>query len=90
MIRMPATAPIAAETAKLKPTMSRVLMPTRCAARRLAAIAVIGGLALGMLEAFSAGYLSSNYKEAVAFLVILAVLFAMPRGLLGRGKVDRV
>lgn len=52
--------------------------------------AVVGGLLLGMLEAFSAGYLSSQYKDAVAFLVILAVLFAMPQGLLGRGKVERV
>lgn len=52
--------------------------------------AVLGGLILGMLEAFSAGYLSSKYKDAVAFLVILAVLFAMPHGLLGRGKVERV
>ena len=52
--------------------------------------AVLGGLILGMLEAFSAGYLSSKYKDAVAFLVILAVLFAMPQGLLGRGKVERV
>lgn len=52
--------------------------------------AVVGGLTLGMLEAFSAGYLSSRYKDAVAFLVILAVLFAMPQGLLGRGKVERV
>jgi branched-chain amino acid transport system permease protein len=52
--------------------------------------AVIGGLLLGMLEAFSAGYLSSKYKDAVAFVVILAVLFAMPQGLLGRGRVERV
>jgi branched-chain amino acid transport system permease protein len=52
--------------------------------------AVVGGLLLGMLEAFSAGYLSSQYKDGVAFLVILAVLFAMPQGLLGRGKVERV
>ena len=52
--------------------------------------AVVGGLVLGMLEAFSAGYLSSKYKDAVAFVVILAVLFAMPQGLLGRGKVERV
>jgi branched-chain amino acid transport system permease protein len=52
--------------------------------------AVLGGLMLGMLEAFSAGYLSSKYKDAVAFLVILAVLFAMPQGLLGRGKIERV
>jgi branched-chain amino acid transport system permease protein len=55
-----------------------------------AAGAVIGGLLLGMLEAFSAGYLSSQYKDAVAFLVILAVLLAMPQGLLGRGRIERV
>jgi branched-chain amino acid transport system permease protein len=55
-----------------------------------AAGAVVGGLMLGMLEAFSAGYLSSKYKDAVAFLVILAVLFAMPRGLLGKGNIERV
>jgi branched-chain amino acid transport system permease protein len=52
--------------------------------------AVVGGLLLGMLEAFSAGYVSSQYKDATAFLVILVVLFAMPQGLLGRGKVERV
>jgi branched-chain amino acid transport system permease protein len=43
-----------------------------------------------MIEAFSAGYLSSQYKDAAAFVVILAVLFALPQGLLGRAKVDRV
>ncbi len=52
--------------------------------------AVVGGVLLGLLEAFAAGYLSSQYKDAVAFLVILAVLFAMPQGLFGRAKVDRV
>jgi branched-chain amino acid transport system permease protein len=52
--------------------------------------AVVGGLLLGLLEAFSAGYISSNYKDAVAFLVILAVLFIMPQGLLGRVQVERV
>ena len=52
--------------------------------------AVVGGLLLGMLEAFSAGYLSSKYKDAVAFLVILGMLFAMPHGLFGRGKIERV
>jgi branched-chain amino acid transport system permease protein len=52
--------------------------------------AVVGGLLLGMLEAFGAGYISSKYKDAIAFLVILAVLFAMPQGLLGRGRVERV
>lgn len=52
--------------------------------------AVVGGLLLGMIEAFSAGYISSKYKDAFAFLILLAVLFAIPQGLLGRGKVERV
>jgi branched-chain amino acid transport system permease protein len=52
--------------------------------------AVVGGLSLGMIEAFSAGYLSSNYKDAVAFLIILLVLFWMPQGLFGRAKIERV
>ena len=52
--------------------------------------AVAGGLLLGLLEAFAAGYLSSQYKDAVAFLVILLVLFAMPRGLFGRASIERV
>jgi branched-chain amino acid transport system permease protein len=52
--------------------------------------AVIGGLIVGLLEAFSAGYLSSSYKDAVAFLVILGVLFVMPHGLFGRDAIERV
>jgi branched-chain amino acid transport system permease protein len=52
--------------------------------------ALVGGLLLGLLEAVTAGYVSSAYKDAVAFVVILAVLFAMPQGLFGRSTVDRV
>jgi branched-chain amino acid transport system permease protein len=52
--------------------------------------AVVGGLLIGMIEALSAGYLSSSYKDAIAFLIILVVLVAMPQGLFGRVKVERV
>jgi branched-chain amino acid transport system permease protein len=52
--------------------------------------AVVGGIVVGLLEAFSAGYISSSYKDAVAFIVILAVLFVAPNGLFGRAKVERV
>jgi branched-chain amino acid transport system permease protein len=52
--------------------------------------AVVGGLVVGLLEAFGAGYLSSQYKDAVAFIVILAVLFVMPNGLFGRTRIERV
>ncbi|MBB3396477.1 MULTISPECIES: branched-chain amino acid ABC transporter permease [unclassified Rhizobium] len=52
--------------------------------------ALVGGLLLGMLEAMTAGYISSQYKDAAAFIVILAVLFAMPQGIFGRKVTDRV
>ncbi|WP_144778627.1 branched-chain amino acid ABC transporter permease [Marinobacter maritimus] len=52
--------------------------------------AVVGGLALGVVEAMAAGYLSSDYKDAVAFSMILVVLFFMPRGLFGAKVVERV
>ncbi|MGA9197460.1 MAG: branched-chain amino acid ABC transporter permease, partial [Pseudolabrys sp.] len=52
--------------------------------------AVVGGLLIGLFEALAAGYLSSNYKDAVAFLIILVVLVSIPQGLFGRAKIERV
>ena len=52
--------------------------------------AVSGGLLLGILEALVAGYISSEYKDAVAFIVLLAVLFFMPGGIFGNLKSQRV
>jgi branched-chain amino acid transport system permease protein len=52
--------------------------------------AVIGGLVLGIVETMSAGYLSSAYKDAIAFVIILAVLFFMPSGLFGKRGGERV
>ena len=52
--------------------------------------AVLGGLLLGLLEGLGAGWISSAYKDAIAFLIILAVLFFMPGGLLGGRRIERV
>ncbi len=52
--------------------------------------AVAGGLVLGLLEALAAGFISSTYKDAVAFVVIITVLFVLPQGLLGKRAVERV
>lgn len=52
--------------------------------------AVLGGLVLGLLEGLGAGFVSSAYKDAIAFVVILAVLFFLPGGLLGARRSDRV
>lgn len=52
--------------------------------------AVLGGLCLGLLESFSAGFISSSYKDAVTFIVILLVLFFRPSGILGKKEAERV
>ncbi len=52
--------------------------------------AVVGGLLVGVLEAMGAGYLSSAYKDAIPFVLILFILFFMPRGLFGAKVTDRV
>lgn len=48
--------------------------------------AVVGGLALGILETFAAGLLSSGYKDAIAFVVLFIILFLQTAGVLRRGS----
>lgn len=52
--------------------------------------AVLGGLLVGVLEALGAGYVSSAYKDAIPFALILLMLFFMPQGLLGARNTERV
>lgn len=52
--------------------------------------ALVGGFAIGLIEALTAGYLSTQYKDAAAFVVILLVLMLRPQGLFGRSATDRV
>jgi len=52
--------------------------------------AVVGGFLLGVLESLGAGLISSEYKDVLAFVVLLGVLFCKPSGVLGRGTLRRV
>ena len=52
--------------------------------------AVAGGVALGLLESLTAGYISSAYKDASAFVVVLIILLVRPRGLFGAASSQRV
>jgi branched-chain amino acid transport system permease protein len=46
--------------------------------------AIVGGISLGLLESFGAAYVSSAWKDTIAFLVLLLVLFVRPQGLMGK------
>lgn len=52
--------------------------------------AALGGLILGVLEAFGAGLVSSAYKDAFTFVILLVLLFCKPSGLFGRKGFERV
>ena len=52
--------------------------------------AMLGGVIIGVLETLVAGYISSDYRSAVAFIVLIAVLLFKPSGLLGQKHVDKV
>ncbi len=51
--------------------------------------AMVGGLVLGVLEALGAGYLSSQWKNVFAFVVLVVLLMFKPTGLLGERVADR-
>ncbi len=52
--------------------------------------AMLGGFLLGLIENFGASYISSVYKDAFAFLVLIITLIIRPAGLLGQKSVDKV
>ena len=52
--------------------------------------AMLGGFILGLTETFAVGYISSTYKDVVAFVVLVVVLLIRPRGLLGANIPQKV
>ncbi len=45
---------------------------------------ILGGLALGLMEALAAFYISTDYKDLLAFAILVLMLLVRPQGLLGR------
>jgi branched-chain amino acid transport system permease protein len=52
--------------------------------------AMVGGLVIGLAEAFSAGYISSTFQDLIVFSILIAVMLIRPTGLLGRADIRKV
>lgn len=51
--------------------------------------AVIGSILLGIIETMTSGYLSSQYRDLIAFVLLIAVLVVKPSGLMGKVTEDK-
>lgn len=77
------------------PTMGSASMTKAFAASVLGGMeqvagAILGGLLLGVAEAATSVYLSSAWRDAIAFLLIVVVLVARPTGLLGKRGLEKI
>lgn len=52
--------------------------------------AFIGGLLLGVIESLASGYISSAYRDAISFAILIVVLIIKPNGLLGKQIAEKV
>ncbi|OPX54155.1 branched-chain amino acid transport system permease protein [Oceanospirillum multiglobuliferum] len=52
--------------------------------------AMLGGLILGVTESLTAGYLTAEYKDVVAFSLLVLILLFMPSGILGKPEVEKI
>jgi len=52
--------------------------------------AMLGGVLIGLIEAFWAGYVDSEYKDVAVFAILVLVLIFRPTGLLGRPEIEKV
>jgi branched-chain amino acid transport system permease protein len=50
--------------------------------------AMLGGLIIGMVEIFGAGYISGQYKDVFAFIILISVLYFKPTGIMGENIDD--
>jgi branched-chain amino acid transport system permease protein len=52
--------------------------------------AMLGGLMIGLAEAYTVGYLTSSFRDVVVFSILILFLLVRPQGILGRPDVSKV
>lgn len=52
--------------------------------------AALGGIIIGVTETLVSGYISSTYRDAIAFAVLILILLVRPSGLLGKKEIEKV
>lgn len=52
--------------------------------------AVVGGIVLGVVETMVSAYISSGYRDAISFTILILVLLVMPNGLFGKKAINKV
>ncbi len=52
--------------------------------------AMVGGLLMGVAETLVSGYISSTYRDAIAFSILIVILLVRPAGLFGRAVTEKV
>jgi branched-chain amino acid transport system permease protein len=52
--------------------------------------AALGGMIIGLVETFVSGYISSTYRDAIAFGILIIILLFKPTGLLGKKEIEKV
>jgi branched-chain amino acid transport system permease protein len=52
--------------------------------------AALGGMIIGVVETFVSGYISSTYRDAIAFAILILILLFKPTGLMGKKEIEKV
>lgn len=52
--------------------------------------AMLGGVILGIAETMTKAYISSQYADAISYLILIVILLVKPAGLLGKKKIVKV
>lgn len=51
---------------------------------------MVGGILLGIVETMVSAYISTGYRDAISFTILIVVLLFMPNGMFGKKAINKV